>query len=131
MQIGEEHLAGTHPGVLGRQRLLDLEDHLGLGPHGLDRIQRGARRRVVLVADAAALPRPALDENAMPGLGKGASAGGGERHPLLAGLDLPGYAHDHVPSLLRVMRACGRGFPRRRPIARSGPRAGAARAARY
>ena len=37
MKIGEENLVRLEPAILDRLRLLDLDDHLGLGEHGFGR----------------------------------------------------------------------------------------------
>ena len=39
MEIGEQDLVRLEPAILDRLRLLDLDDHLGLGEHGLRRRQ--------------------------------------------------------------------------------------------
>ena len=39
MKIGEENLVRLEPAILDRLRLLDLDDHLGLGEHGFSRRQ--------------------------------------------------------------------------------------------
>ena len=50
VKIGEENLVRLEPAILDRLRLLDLDDHLGLGEHGLSRRQdAGAGFHIVLV----------------------------------------------------------------------------------
>ena len=58
MQIGEEDQTGAQVAILGGERLLHLEDHLGARPHlgGARRASRPPRRSA---ASAMLLPRPA------------------------------------------------------------------------
>ena len=50
VQVGEEHLAGAHAVVLLRDRLLHLQDEVGLGPHVIRGAEDlGAGRDEVLV----------------------------------------------------------------------------------
>ena len=109
VQVGEEELARAHARVLLRQRLLHLEDQLGLAPHLLDRRERRSLARVLLVADAAAEPGAALDDHAVLALDEGAGAGRGQRHALLAGLDLARHPDDHAARPPRAPRLTAAG----------------------
>ena len=101
VQVGEEDLARPHPRILLGDRLLHLEDQLGLGPHLLDRSPAVAPSRVYS-SSRMLLPPPAplLDDHAVPGLDERAHAGRRQRHALLAGLDLARHADDHVATCL-------------------------------
>ena len=96
MEIGEEHLSRAKMPVLGGNGLLDLEDQVGARPHTLHAVERGARRRILLVADAASEARPALDDHAVAGLTQLPGPRRRQRHALLARLDLPRHADDHL-----------------------------------
>jgi len=75
VQVGEQDLALAQPVILLGDGLLDLEDQLGLLPHVLDRRERRALARVLLVADAAAEAGAVLDQHAVLALDQGAGAG--------------------------------------------------------
>ena len=88
VEIREENEPFPQPRVLGLDRLLDLEQKVGLAPGVVDRDDPGPRPLVLLVGERAPLPRRRLDENLVPALDQLARARRGERHPVLVGLDL-------------------------------------------
>ena len=47
MQIGEQDLVRLEPAILDRLRLLDLDDHLGLGEHGFRRGEDAGARLLI------------------------------------------------------------------------------------
>jgi hypothetical protein len=78
---------------LGRLRLLDLDDHVGLAEHRLG-VRHDPRplRRVVAVLDRRADARAALDHDVMAVLVQLADPRGRQRDAVLIGLDLGGNA---------------------------------------
>ena len=81
----------------GGDRLLDLEQELGLAPDVIDRHDAGARR-ASYAASGNALPSPApvLDEHVVAALDELARAGRRQRDAVLVGLDLLGDADLHL-----------------------------------
>lgn len=77
VQIGEQDLAMPHVVELRRNRFLDLQDHLGLRPHGLDVGQRCTGYDVGLVVDSGARPGPFLHQHLVAGRGQLTGSGGG------------------------------------------------------
>ena len=62
VQVGEQGLALAQAGVLGLDRLLDLQQQIGLGPHLVDAVDHlGARALEVGVGDRRALARAGLE----------------------------------------------------------------------
>src|SRR5262249_11361764 len=100
MQIGEERLAVANARHLLGQRLLDLEDELGLTPQLRDVDKLGARRGKFFVSEAASRAGSRLPEDAVARVGEGSGACGGEGDPLLADLDLLRHTDDHVVTML-------------------------------
>ena len=92
----EEDLVGAKPAVLDRDRLLHLEDEIGLRPHQGGGAQDGADRGVLLVADPAPDTGSRLHEHPVAVPHEGLGAGGGEGDPLLARLDLARDSDDHA-----------------------------------
>ena len=108
VQVGEEHEALAQQRVLGRERLLDLEQELGLAPDVVDRSQRRADGPVGVVGEGAALPRAGLDEHVVTALDELARPGRGQRDPVLVRLDLLDDSDLHRgenPSFSAVARA--------------------------
>ena len=96
VEVGEQDLAFADQAVLGCERLLDLDDHLGL-PVDLGRRVDDLRAdgRVLLVLDPRAEAAATLDQHGVAGFDElhhhrrdGADA-------VLLGFDLCGYADDH------------------------------------
>nr|BFF03680.1 hypothetical protein GCM10020241_53550 [Streptoalloteichus tenebrarius] len=100
VQIGEQRLVGAHPVVLGRLRLLHLEHQLRRAPHVVGRRDDlRAGRDVVLVGQrrpGAGLP---LDQHPVAAADELDHAGRGDRHPVLADLQLPRDPDNHVERL--------------------------------
>ncbi len=108
VEIGEHHLAGPQQRPLGRLRLLDLDDQLGLGPDlgGLGHDRR-AGRLVLSVGDPTALPRPGLDQDRVARVAQLLDADREHRHSVLVRLDLLGHSDDHShDSTVRPLERC-------------------------
>src|SRR6185437_6518384 len=120
VEIGEEHAPHAEPRVLGLDRLLDLEEEVGLAPCVVDRDDPCARSLVLLVGKGAALPRRRLDENLVPALDQLACTGGRERHAILVGLDL--LCDSNSQSSETLSRRTGLGMALRRADNRVMPR---------
>ncbi len=105
MEVGEEDLAISDARDFVEQRLLDLEDELGLAPHALDDGDDGARSSIVVVAKPAARAGARLDEDAVARFGERARAGWRQGDALLADLDLFRDADDHGNDLSRAALA--------------------------
>jgi hypothetical protein len=96
VEIGEEQQPLLHPRVLGLDGLLDLDDHLGIGPHVVGRRDDlGARALVQRVIEARALARAPLHDDPVPGVGQRARARRREPHAVLVVLNLLGESDDH------------------------------------
>ena len=96
MEIGEEQLAAAqHAAFLGL-RLLDLDDHVGLGEDlgsaGDDARPGGA---IGLVVEADAEPGAALDQHLVAVMDQLMHARRHQPDPVLVRLDLPGNADQH------------------------------------
>jgi len=74
--------------VLLGQRLLDLEQELGVAPDVVDRVNRRADAAICVVGERAAVAGPGLDEHVVPALDELARTGRRERDAVLVGLDL-------------------------------------------
>ena len=105
VQVGEEGLPFAQPGDLDRLRLLDLDDHVGLGEDGVGvGDDPGTLRLVLGVADRRALAGAVLDHDLVAVLAELAHAGGSDGDAVLVGLDLGGHADLHgVLSVVGVM----------------------------
>jgi hypothetical protein len=67
VQVGEQRLALAHPGVFGLDRLLDLQQQVGLGPHlvrALDDLRARGRESSSWIADPS--PAPAWTTTSWP-----------------------------------------------------------------
>ena len=104
VEIREEHEPFAQPRVLGLDRLLDLQQEVGLAPGLVDRDDPGTRPLVLLVGERAPLPRRRLDENLVPALDQLAGARRRERHAVLVGLDLLRNADTQGPETLSRRR---------------------------
>ncbi len=104
VEVREEHQPFAQPRILGLDRLLDLEQELGLAPGVVDRDDPGARSLVLLVGERASLSGRRLDEDLVPALDQLAGTGRGERHPVLVGLDLLRNADTQGPETLSRRR---------------------------
>src|SRR3990170_2834910 len=115
MEVGEEEVARVEHGDLGRLRLLDLDDHLGVGEDvGSRGDDSGADGLVVRVADGRSEPGTCLDQDLVAVRGQFTHPHRRDRHPVLLGLDLPRDANDHraslatsIPRLPRPGPPCG------------------------
>jgi hypothetical protein len=94
MEVGEEHLTFAEPRVLLGQRLLDLEDEVGL-PDVRDSPDSRSDGLVVGIPEGAAHARTLLDQDGVPVAGELEGAGGRERDAVLVRLDLLGDADVH------------------------------------
>ena len=67
MQVGEEHLPRAHPVELLSDRLLDLEDEVGLGPYVISAFEYASASRLELVVgNRRSQPGAALHRNVVP-----------------------------------------------------------------
>src|SRR6185312_15047022 len=83
--------------VLGRDRFLDLHDHVVVAPDLLlGRNDLGARLDVRLVGDRGALTGSLLDAHVVAPSNEGRDAGRGHADAEFLSLDLFGYADSHV-----------------------------------
>ena len=88
MEVGEQDEPLSQQRVLGRERLLDLQQELGLAPDASGRAEGCADGSVGIVGEGAAFARALLDEHVVPALHELAGTGRRERDPVLVGLDL-------------------------------------------
>ena len=96
VEVGVDDLPFLHPRVLGRDRLLHLDDHLGALPHLVgrgDELRTGPR--VVRVGEARADAGARLDDDLMSGVDERLHRAGHHADPVLANLDLLGDADNH------------------------------------
>ena len=109
VQVRVEHEAFAQEAVLDVEGLLDLDDELG-PPSVCSGGDDGRPLRHVLgVGDAAAFASAGLDQHAVPARREQAHAGRGHPHPVLARLDLFGYADNHTSTIAdrpRVAAPC-------------------------
>ena len=97
VQVGEERLALAQPRVLGLDRLLDLQQQLGLGPHlvgAVDQLSAGPLE--VGIGDRRTLARTGLDDHLVTAVDQLGDARGGDGDSVLVVLDLgrDSDAHD-------------------------------------
>jgi hypothetical protein len=96
VQVGEQDLARPHPAVLDGDRLLDLQDHLGLAPDLVVVIgDLGPGGDELLVSDRGPQAGARLDDHLVPVPGELVHPGRRDRHPVLVVLDLAGNSHLH------------------------------------
>ena len=96
MQIGEKDLMRLEPAILDRLRLLDLDDHLGLGEHVLRRRENaGARLLVGRVVGEDAGARAGLHHDLVPARHELANGARHEPNAELIALDLCRNADAH------------------------------------
>ena len=96
MQVGEQRLALAHAAVLGLDRLLHLEQQVGLGPHlvgGVDHLRAGGLE--VVVGDRRALAGAGLDQHLVTATGQLGDARRGDGDAVLVVLDLGRDADTH------------------------------------
>ena len=105
MQVGEERQAGAHAVVLLRDRLLDLEHHVGGAPHVV-RVwdDGGAGGDVGVVGELGADARVLLQVDLVAVAHQLAHARRGDRDAVLVVLDLAGDADLHGVSTFRCWR---------------------------
>ena len=124
VQVREERVLGPQPRDLLGQRLLDLDDHLGLGETAsASGDDPRALRLVVGVADGAALAGAGLDEDLVADVGQVAHARGGHGDAVLVLLDLRRDSDSHRNSSLALSAnqnsIRSRALPRSRPVSSS------------
>ena len=96
VEIGEHELAPADELVLGSDRLLDLDDHLGRGIHILDRREnRGADRRIGRIREPAVLTGRSLHIDLVAPFGQLLRPGRREADAVLVVLDLLGNSDNH------------------------------------
>ena len=95
VQVGEEDEALAQPAVLGRDRLLHLQQQLRAAPDLVDRRDPGAVRLVVGVGELAPRAGAGLDDDLVAALDELARPGRRQRDAVLLGLDLLGDADAH------------------------------------
>ena len=100
VQVGVEDLALLELPVLDRERLLDLDDHVGLGEHVVDLGQLGAGGLVGGVVEARPDAGALLDDDRVAGAHELLHPDGGDRDAVLLVLDLLRNADDHGSSSL-------------------------------
>ena len=114
MEIGEENLVFLHEGPFVWQRLLHLHDHVGFLPNRRAiRGDFGAAVGVLLVADAAALPRPGFDQHLVAGARQLLDADRRHGDAVFVRFHFRGHADDHENPRRCILRGLGRGFKRR------------------
>src|SRR5580704_3948683 len=97
MQVREQQQIFSHARELGRDRLLDLDDHVGLAPNLVGRRDDlRARGDVRLVGDRRADARVVLDQNGVAALLEDRDAGWSHADAIFLSLDLFGDADAHV-----------------------------------
>src|SRR5450830_728290 len=102
MQVRVEDLALLEHGPLDRQRLFDLDDHVGLGEDVCDLGQRGAGGLVGGVVEAAADAGAVLYEDGVASAHELLDAVRRDRNAVLLVLDLLGDTDDHDSSSLLI-----------------------------
>ncbi len=96
MQIGEQRLALAHAAVLGLDRLLDLQQQIGLGPHLVDAVDHlGAGPLEVGVGDRRAVACAGLNEHLVAAVDQFGHTGRGDGNSILVVLDLGRDADAH------------------------------------
>jgi hypothetical protein len=96
VQVGEEQQPFLHARVLGRDGFLDLDDHVGAGPHVVRALDdRRARALVQRVLEARAVARRALDVDLVARVRQRAHARRRQPHAVLVVLNLLGESDDH------------------------------------
>ena len=104
MQVGEQRLALAHAAVLGLDRLLDLQQQVGLGPHlfgGVDHL--GAGRLEIAIGDGRAVTGAGLDDHLVAATDQLGHAGRGDGDAELVVLDLGRDSDAHDRSSGRSM----------------------------
>ena len=77
VQVGEEQLAFAHAGIFGRNRLLDLHDHVSLGPDvvsGVDDLR--TRFLIEGIVETGTFARAFLNDDPVAGVSQCANARG-------------------------------------------------------
>ena len=97
MQVRKHRLALAHARVFGLDRLLDLQQQIGLGPHlvgGVDHL--GAGRLEIRIGDGRAVTGAGLDEHLVAATDQFGHPGRGDGNSELVVLDLgrDSDAHD-------------------------------------
>ncbi len=104
VEVREEREVLAKPGILGRDRLLDLEQQVSAPPdivHGGD---RRARTLVHVVREGASDARARLDDHLVAALDELARTRGSQRNPVLLRLDLLGDADPHARGTISRQR---------------------------
>src|SRR4029453_13777252 len=127
MQVGEQHLVLAEPVELLGDRLLHLEDEVGLAPDLVGGLEHGGPGLLeLLVGDGAAQPGALLDHDPVAGVGQLADADRRDRDPVLVVLELPRDANVHGRRLSSPRPTVG---PGQTKSTRRGPAGQAGRAA--
>src|SRR3990170_3636149 len=97
VEVGKHDLSAAQPPQLGRLRLLDLHDHVGLG---VDFLGAGGHfgpvLEVVVVGQPRADSRHGLDQHAVPGPGQLLDPHRQQSHAILVAFDLLRHSDDHL-----------------------------------
>ena len=109
VEVGEEGQALAQPRVLGRDRLLHLEQQLAALPDVVDRDDLRADALVGRVGERAARARAGLDRHLVAAVDQLERAGRRQRDPVLVGLDLLGDADPHGGGSLPATQGRGDG----------------------
>jgi len=112
VQVGEQHLVRPKEAVLGSDRLLDLQQQVGLAPDVGSRLDdRGAGRAVVGIGDRGTGAGSGLHEHLVAALREVVNAGRGDGHPVLLALDLCRDADLHCCCLSLGWQQCAEAVP--------------------
>jgi hypothetical protein len=105
VQIREQDLVVSHEAILGPDRLLDLEQQVGVGPYLFGRGGHlGARRLELRVGDRRPFSGAGLDEHLVSALGQFGDAGRGDSDPELVALGLGRNANAHASSVKNIRK---------------------------
>src|SRR5262249_14415287 len=103
MEISEHRLAVAQHRPFVRQRLLYLDDEIGLRPDGRGVADDlGASQCILIVLNAAAQPNPGWDEHSMPYPAQFFNSYGDHCHPVFVRFNLSRHADDHFAPDIRV-----------------------------
>jgi hypothetical protein len=100
VQVSEEYLPPAHPFIFRADRLFDLDDHLGALPDLVGRFDDPALGRAIfLVADAAPIPGPRLDQDRVSVIAQRLDPGRCEADAVFVVFDLFRQTYDHYSLL--------------------------------
>jgi hypothetical protein len=96
VKVGEKELAVLHPLQVSSDRLLDLDDHLGLVVDGIGvREDLRSGRLVLGIGEPAAVSCPGLDEDGVSVRGEVLDARGRHPYAIFVVFDFGRYADPH------------------------------------